>query len=357
MNSIYLSKIYREDLYTALNKVVHFEKLHGRSVLITGASGLIGSFITDILLYHNKQVEKESEIITIYASGRSLLRLKNRFAEVTNMSCLHLIEYDVNNEIPFDFLVDYIIHAAGNAYPAAFNIDAVGTIMSNVLGTKRLLDYAKEHNTKRFVFVSSGEVYGQGDLKLDEFEENYSGYINPLHPRSCYPSSKRTAETLCVCYTKQFGIDTGIVRPCHTYGPNATASDNRANVQFVNDVLCGNDILLKSTGSQMRSYSYIADNASAILTVLLNGKTGEAYNIANKHARITVAGFAKIVADVAGKKVVFENSDEIIKLEQTPITRAVLASDKLESLGWQGSFSVREGIEHTLKILKELQCR
>ncbi|RMC92302.1 NAD-dependent epimerase/dehydratase family protein [Clostridium autoethanogenum] len=355
MNSINLSEIYRKDLSTALNQVVHFEKLHGKSVLITGASGLIGSFITDILLYHNKQVDSEAEIINIYASGRSLSRLKTRFLEATSMNCLHLIEHDVNNEISFDFPVDYIIHAAGNAYPAVFSADPVGTIMSNVLGTKRLLDYAKEHDTKRFLFVSSGEVYGQGDLNLDAFEENYSGYVNVILPRSCYPSSKRTAETLCVSYTKQFGLDTVIVRPCHTYGPNATASDNRANVQFVNDALWGKDILLKSAGNQMRSYCYIADNASAILTVLLNGKKGEAYNIANKRAKISVAGFAKIVAEIAGKKVTFENPDEATKEEQTPITKAVLASDKLESLGWQGSFPVKEGIEHTLKILKELQ--
>ena len=169
-----------------------------------------------------------------------------------------MVEHDVNIIPKFDFPVDFIIHAASNAYPAAFNADPVGTIMSNILGTKNMLDYALNHSAKRFLFLSSGEVYGQGDLSVDAFDEKYSGYVDPTSPRSCYPNSKRCAETLCVSYTKQYGLDTVIARPSHTYGANFTELDNRANVQFVNRAIKGDDIVLLSAGNQLRSYTYIA---------------------------------------------------------------------------------------------------
>ena len=196
---LYKSQIYKNDLQNAINSTLGIEKLKGSSVMITGASGLIGSFIVDMLLEYNKN---ENADVTIYALGRSAKRLEERFSEVATQK-LHFVSHDVNEKPDFDFDVDYIIHAASNAYPAVFNSDPVGTILSNVVGTNYLLDYAKEHKTKRFLFVSSGEVYGQCDPSLTAFKEDLSGYVDPTQARSCYPASKRAAETLCVSYTKQ----------------------------------------------------------------------------------------------------------------------------------------------------------
>lgn len=343
----YKSAVYVNDLKNAISSVQNIEALRGKSVMITGATGLIGSFLVDMLLTYNRVDRAE---INVYAVGRSIGRLENRFSSVLSEE-LHLIEHDVNTCFSYDFDIDYIIHAASNAYPAAFNTDPVGTILSNVLGTNYLLDYAKSHNTKRFLFVSSGEVYGQGDPSLDAFYESYSGYVDPTEPRSCYPASKRAAETLCVSYTKQYALDTVIVRPCHTYGPNTTKSDNRANAQFVNNAVAGQDIIMKSAGTQMRSYCYVADCASAILTVLLNGKSCEAYNIANKDARVTIAGFAAAVADATGRKVIFEAPTQTDTAERTTITYAVLDSKKLYDLGWNGQYSVEDGVANTIKVL------
>lgn len=245
----------------------------------------------------------------------------------------------------------YIIHAAGNAHPAAFNGDPVGTIVGNVNGTYVLLEYARKYGIKRFCYISSGEVYGQGDLTLDSFSEDYNGYLDSMSPRSCYPMSKRAAETLCISYTKQYGLETVIVRPCHTYGPGMTESDNRANVQFIRNVLNGEDIILKSAGTQMRSYCYIADCASAIISCLVKGETAQAYNSANVNARITIAGLAEVVAECAGRKVVFMNPDSIEAANQSPIAKQVLNTEKIEGLGWKGRYSVRKGIMHTLEIL------
>jgi len=345
--SLYKKQVYIDDLDTAISAVVCFEKLKNKMIMIAGAAGLIGSFLVDLLMRANEIFDAN---ITILALGRSRERLSKRFEEIKTDKLIY-IQQDVTEGIDLNYLADFIIHAASNAYPASFNTDPVGTIMSNILGTKRLLDYGLSHKTQRLLFVSSGEVYGQGDLAIDSFEESYSGYLDPVQPRSCYPASKRTAETLCTSYTKQFGLDTVIVRPCHTYGPNVTSSDNRANVQFVNNVLRGEDIVMNSTGTQMRSYCYISDCASAILTVLLNGKSCEAYNIVNSGCRATIADFARTVAKVAGRNLIFENPDTIALAEQTPILKQVLNTEKLESLGWEGKYSVQIGIEHTLSAL------
>ena len=348
--SFYKSENYKKDIEIAVKATVGLEKLYNSSVLIAGGSGLIGSFMADMLLYANKHMNAN---ITVYAMDLSAERLAARY-EGINTDKLHFVEHNVNELPDFDFSVDYIIHAASPAFPAAFNSDPVGTVMSNILGTKYLLDYGKDHGTKRMLYISSGEVYGQGDLSLESFEESYAGYVDPPSARSCYPNGKRTAETLCVSYTKQFGIDTVIVRPSHTYGPTVTKADNRANAQFVNKGLAGEDIVLNSAGNQMRSYTYLADSASAILSVLTSGESGNAYNIANSNSRTTIAGFAKEVAAQTGTKVIFADPDEVAKAEMTPIAKQVLSSKKLEGLGWKGQFTVEEGIRHTLNIMREL---
>lgn len=346
---LYDSKTYINDLETAVSSVVNSKELFGSSVMITGAAGLIGSYLVDMLLLMNKQ---QGADIKIYALDLSAERMKSRFdSEMTDK--LEIIEANVNDKPTFDFRADYIIHAASNAFPAAFNNDPVGTVMSNIQGTKYLLDYGRDHGAKRLLYISSGEVYGQGDVSLESFKENYGGYVDPTSWRSCYPNSKRCAETLCVSYTKQFGLDTVIVRPSHTYGANATKEDNRANVQFINKALAGEDIVLTSAGNQLRSYTYIADTASAILSVLTSGKSGEAYNIANPASRTTIAGLAGIIASKTGVKVVFADPDEVQKAQLTPIAKQVLDSSKLESLGWKGGYDTEEGISHTLAILRD----
>ena len=349
--SFYDSKTFREDLKQAVLQTVGKEKLFHASVMITGASGLIGSFMTDMLLELNRS---ENADITVYAIDLSEERMAARFAEVRTEKLIY-VEHNVNDLPDFDFSVDYIIHAASNAFPAAFNSDPVGTIMSNIQGTKYLLDYGRDHGAKRLLYISSGEVYGQGDLSLESFAESYGGYVDPTEPRSCYPNSKRCAETLCVSYTKQFGLETVIVRPSHTFGANATKADNRANVQFINQAMAGEDIVLTSAGSQMRSYTYIADSASAIISVLTAGESGQAYNIANPASRTTVAGLAQTIADETGVKLVFADPDAVQKAELSPIAKQVLCADKLEALGWKGSFTVTDGVQHVLRILNELK--
>lgn len=347
----YSSQTYLSGLRKANRAVCRLSDLFHSSVLITGASGLLGSYLTDML----SEANRDGADITVYALGRSEERLQKRFAARADDPRLHLVPHDVNTPPAFSFGADFVLHAASNAYPAAFNTDPVGTLMSNITGTKYLLDHALGHGTKRFLFVSSGEVYGQGDLSLDSFSEDYGGFVDPTSPRSCYPNGKRAAETLCAAFTKQYGLETVSVRPSHTFGPTATKSDNRAHTQFINRGLAGEDIILNSAGSQMRSYTYVADTASAILTVLTSGKIGEAYNVANPASRATVADFAREVARQTGTKVVFAEPDAVAAAERTPIAKQVLSSRKLEDIGWKGQYTLEEGIAETLRILREAE--
>lgn len=349
--SLYQSDTYRSDVVQAAKAIVNARKLRDCSILITGATGLIGSFLVDLLLTCNTLYDSN---LCIYAVGRDLSRLQRRFQGVESEN-LVFVEQDITEKVRFDFSVDYMIHAASNAFPAAFRSDPVGTILANVLGTKYLLEYGISCGASRFMFVSSGEVYGTGDAAADRKCEENIGQVDPLDIRSCYPLSKQMAENLCVSFAKQYGMECVIVRPCHSYGPNATSVDNRANQQFVKNAMDGKDIVMLSEGKQLRSYCYIADCASAMISVLINGKNEEAYNIANSSAQATIAEYAKIVAKQAGVEVVFQLPDAIAKQEQSPIAKQVLDSQKLECLGWRGQFSVEQGIAHTLQVLRE--CR
>lgn len=342
------SKLYTEDLETTLAHAVDIEKLYGKKVLITGATGTIGSFAADALIYLNQKVKAN---IRVLLAGRSVEKLQNQFGNHDNVKYL---SYDLNAPIEFDEAIDYVIHAAGNAHPAAFNGDPVGTIVGNIDSTHRLLEYMKNHGGKRCLYVSSGEVYGQGDISLDAFDETYSGYLDILSARSCYPLSKRMTENLCVSYWKQYDIESVIVRPCHTYGPFMTPSDNRAHTQFLHNALSGEDVVMKSAGTQMRSYNYVADCVAGLLTVLVNGNVGEAYNLANPKVRVTIAEFAEKIATAEECKVIFDDPTEADVANRSPIPKQILATEKLESLGWQPAFSIDLGIRHTLDILKEM---
>ncbi|MDY5578095.1 MAG: NAD-dependent epimerase/dehydratase family protein [Lachnospiraceae bacterium] len=347
--SLQVSKTYKEDLRRAISASIGIEKLNYKKILITGATGMIGSFLVDMLMQYNLN----GGTINVFAAGRNIERLETCFDSIKT-DYLHYVKYDLMKPIMFDFQVDYVIHTASNAHPMAFNSDPVGTIVGNVVGTYNLLKYADEYKVHRFCYISSGEVYGQGNVNLESFEESYSGYLDINASRSSYPNSKRIAETLCSSYANQYGLETVIVRPCHTYGPGMTPDDSRANAQFIRNVLNDEDIVMKSEGSQMRSYCYIADCASGIITVLLNGNKGQAYNIANPDARTTIMGLAKIIAECSGKKVVYVKPDKVDLVNRTFIEKQVLNSKKLESLGWKGEYSILEGISHTLTILKEI---
>ncbi len=336
------NKNYLDALKSVINERFDYSKLNNKTILITGATGLIGKALVDYILTLSKSVK-------VYAASRSEESFLKRFEKRDN---LFYFNYSLEKELDTDIHFDYIIHAASNADPKMFDSDPVGTMVSNFTGTYNLLEYARKNECERFLFVSSGEVYGQWDGKCDAFDESYSGYVNFTEKRGCYPSGKRAAENLCVCYKAQYGVDTVIVRPSHTYGPTQLKRDSRAMSEFFNKAIEGEDIVLKSLGLPVRSYTCVFDCISGIITALLNGESGAAYNIANKNSVVSIAQLAEKIALVAGKRVIFD-IPQGGTAGGSNIVRGVLDGGKLEEIGWTPQYDIDKGIKTTFEIMEE----
>lgn len=338
---------YISDLIGIQKSIPNLKDLYKRKVLITGSTGLIGSAIIDFMMELNHQCNAE---IKIYAAARSEDKLKRRFPRTAEAYGLYYVKYDAETAIDFELDVDFIIHGASNAHPKAFVKEPVDTMVANIYGVKNLLEYTKKHAVRRILYISSSEVYGKRNNNHPYVEDDY-GYLDLLNPRACYPMSKRAAETLCAAYIEQYDIDAVIVRPGHVYGPTMTADDSRASSQFPRDVKAGKNIVMKSAGLQLRSYCYVLDCVSAIITVLLNGKNGEAYNISNKDSIVCIRDMAECFARISKSKVVFEKAEESERMGYNLMDNSSLDSVKIESLGWRGLFSMESGAQRTLNSL------
>lgn len=340
------SEKYLCALKSVINCDLDYEKLKEKSILITGATGLIGKALTDFLLIINDKFELGMKI---YAASRSKESFDKRMDK--NESLLYF-EYDLQKKLNTSIKFDYIIHAASNADPKMFAEDPVGTMTSNFAGTYNLLEYARENDTERFLFVSSGEVYGQWDGVCQSFCEDYIGKVDFTDVRGCYPSSKRAAENLCVCFSEQYAVDTVIVRPSHTYGPTQLKRDSRAMSEFFRCAKEGRDIVLKSEGLPVRSYTAVFDCVSGIVTALLNGESKNAYNIANEKSIVSIADLAKLIARCAGREVVFDIPTGGVKGAGN-IARGVLDGKKLERIGWTPIYDIESGVKLTMEIMED----
>ena len=335
---------YKQDILNIFQANLPWGELSGCNILITGATGLIGGCLVETLMMNPKRD------CQVYASGRNLARVMKRFKDFANDENFHFLKYDVIEPLDSDIRFDYIIHAASNGSPNFFAQKPVEVMKSNLYGLVNLMEYGLAHGMKRMLYLSSGEVYGEGDGRV--FTEDYSGYVDCTKPRSCYPSSKRAAETLCVSYVEEYGADVVIARPCHVYGPHFTEQDNRVYAQFIRNVLSGEDIVMKSTGEQFRSWCYVVDCVSALLHILLKGKCGEAYNIADEKSNISIRELAETIAEIGSQNIVTNapNTDE--KKGFNVVTKSVFSTRKLEYLGWKSICSIKEGLQHTIKEIK-----
>ncbi len=334
---------YNDDINNVASLTLPWEKLSNCNILVTGATGLIGSCIIDVLMSrHNKTYN-------VYACGRNEQRVERLFSHYLNDAHFNFVKQDITIPLACNTNFHYIIHAASGAAPADFSLRPVEVMKANLLGIINLMEYGREHQLKRFLYISSGEVYGEGDGRL--FTEDYSGYVNPITPRSCYPSSKRAAETLCASYGAEYGVDYVVARPCHIYGPNFAENDNRVYAQFIRNVIAGENIIMKSTGTQFRSWCYVVDCVSALFHILLKGENRHAYNIADESSNITIKELAEMIAEIGGQKVIVELPSEKEKAGFNIVTKSIFSTDKLHALGWDVKKSMEMNIKTTIECL------
>lgn len=318
--------------------------LTGKRIAIFGASGLVGKY----LLSYLENNTENTEILAFSHTPKSRLALEEDFQGAKNR--IVFLDQDVLKEISVDKEVDIIFHAASPADPVSYSTNPVGTILSNVLGTKNILEWARKFKatTPKFIYLSSGEVYGDNLQNETGFFETDQSEVKPFDPRSCYPIGKIAAENLCVAYHKQFGMHINIARLCHTYGPTISQTSTRADAQFLRLARAKRPIVMKSKGEQVRSYCYVSDVCSALLTIVEKAESGEFFNISNKNSVISIRQYADILANIAGVPLVFELPDEIEQAGYTKIKKAILNSGKLEKLGWRPKVNIEEGLKFCL---------
>lgn len=344
-------EIYTADIASIANENLSWEKLSEKSLLLTGASGLVGTVLVDALMKKNRD---DNLNVKICAAGRNEKIAKERFADYLNDKNFEFVKLDVNEPIEIDSPVNFIIHAASNTHPLLYSTEPVGTMTTNIIGTYNLLEFGLRKKISRFVFVSSVEIYGKALRDEDIFDENYCGYINCNTLRAGYPEAKRAGEAFCQAYISQHGLDIVIPRLSRIYGATMRLNDSKAMSEFIMNGVRGEDIVLKSQGIPRFSYCYVTDAASGILYCLLNGKCGEAYNVADSSEILSLREIAEYISSLAGRKVVFELPSETQAKGFSKAINAIMSNDKLRALGWSPKDDTRSGVKKTIEILKSI---
>ena len=367
------NETYQSDLGRVVNLDLPWEELSGKSILISGATGMIGSTLIDVLMALGSCAAHSVPGIRILALGRNEEKAKERFREYWEDARFVFVRCDINDREsltgaleealsaggcgePGAFpQIDYLFHAASNTHPVAYANDPIGTIVTNLIGLDNLLNFAAEHGCRRFLFASSNEIYGENRGDTELFDEKYCGYIDCNTMRAGYPESKRAGEALCQAYIRQKGLDVVIPRFTRSFGPTLLRTDTKALSQFLRKGVDREDIVLKSAGTQFYSYTYVCDAVSGFLTCLLKGTCGEAYNIADVSCDITLRDLAAAIADYVGTRVVFDLPDEVEAAGYSRATKARLDSAKLQALGWKAQFDIRTALAHTIDVMRALE--
>lgn len=339
------SSLYKSDLKKALEKL-SLEELREKSILVTGGLGLVCSSLIDLLLCANESYDLR---LNIWLATRS----SNRFEERYNgVGCVSFCKYDALQENVFNFHADYIICGASLSSPDKYVTEPVETMLSNINGIKNLLEYANKEGSDRVLYISSSEVYGRKE-NCDPYVEGKYGSIDIDSLRSSYAVSKQAAELLCKSFSAEYGVNTVIVRPGHIFGPTVSSSDKRVSSDFAFKAARKESLILKSSGSQKRSYCYSVDASVAILIALLKGKNSEAYNIGTNEI-ISIKEMAEIYANIAGVSLEYQEPTSEERQAFNPMSNSSLDCDKIYKLGFYPTFTVKEGLEHTVHILQEI---
>lgn len=326
------------------------------NVLITGAYGMLASYLVLFFCYLNDNVLNNS--IQIYAQGRNPDKMQIRYGEYCNKPYFHAVYDDICEDFDLKVPFDYIIHAASPASSQYYGTNPLSVIKPNVFGTYNILRCAQNDRCKKVLYFSTGDVYGKIGDSVEVVTESDYGYVDPTDVRSCYGESKRMAENLLSVFHYQFGVPTVSVRICHTYGPTMDLeNDKRVFAEFVKSVIEGTDIVIKSDGSAKRSFCYLADAADAFLRLLKDGAPGEAYNMCNNAGSVSISELAELLENKYGDeglKVRYDMSERGKEYLESPVKVTKRYDvNKLEKLGWNPVYSVEKGFERTVRAFRE----
>jgi len=346
-----LGKVVEEDLTQIVARSSRaLRRLGGMTVLVTGAAGFLASHVVDALAHANDRLLEEP--CRVVAADNMALGDSKRLAHLEGRPDLVFLRANVVEGVPFDDRVDYIVHAASIASPTWYRRYPLETIDVNVGGTRRLLELA-QRDKARFLLLSSSEIYGDPPPDRVPTDEDYWGHVSSIGPRAPYDESKRLAETLCTTFHRLYGTQATIVRPFNVYGPRLSLDDGRVIPDFIRDALAGDPVSLLSDGGPTRSFCYVSDFVTALLLLLVEGDSGEAYNVGNDE-EVSIRQVAELVAELAGSPGVRtgESSDPDY-LADNPSRRCPDLRKTKRTIRWAPDVPLREGLTRTLAHYRE----
>lgn len=336
----------------AADSVIPWGRLSGSRILITGATGLIGTLLVKALLYYADSRNFHYTIIALTRNKEKGTHHFSAYAPMVQEGLLEIAEGDVVSDLAASLAPNYILHAAAITNSAEMINNPVGTIATTMDGTRNILNLARKCSCRSVLFLSSMEVYGRTDHEL--VTEDDCGYLNLSSIRNCYPLSKRLAENLCVSHCSQFGTPVKIARLTLTFGPGIPKTDNRVFAQFAHSVMSGSDIVLHTQGTTKRDYLYTADAVRALLTILLCGKNAEAYNVSDPDSYITIRELAEITRSFRPEVKVLIQANEQQAKKYAQEVHIQLDNSKFDALNPFRRTHVREMVERLLNYLQSL---
>ena len=351
MNESYNS-VLQKDIKNNAKRIKNYFELYNKKIVITGATGLIGSVICKSLLCANRLYNCN---ITVYAVVRNTEKAEQVFAEVLNRTEFNIVKCNfISEPLNLKDNINYIIHTAAVTTSKLMVQKPVDTLMTAINGTKAILDMAKEKDLESIVYLSSMEVYGGFNDEKYVTEDTY-GNIDILDVRSSYSEGKRVCENMCISYYHQYNIPVKIARLAQTFGPGISKDDNRVYAQFARSVLERKDIVLHTEGLSEGNYVYISDAVDAIIKLLILGQNGEAYNIANEQSHMQIRKMAEMVAEKVAKgniKVAYELQSQNAYAKDT---RMKMNTDKIKKIGWNPEISLYDTYIRMIDYIKELK--
>lgn len=337
----------KRDLDIILDSAVNWLMYNNKTVLVTGSTGRLGRYIVDLLIEIDLRYNLN---MTILCAARSLDKLQKVFKEELLFPNVKILCQDVNTTIVYDGSIDFIFHTAGPAAPVDFNSSPAETLWSHVNGTRNILECARTHNTQKVFYISTVEIYGEWKEERG-IKEDDMGILQHLNSRACYPEAKRLCETMLAVYKQEYEIGYCGVRLSHTLGPGILLDDGRAFAEFMDRSLKGEDIILTSNGSAMRTYTYVADVMNAVFLIMEKGEE-TFYNVSAEENLISVRDLAELIASLSPSGITkVRLSEEAAKLPYLPFTLPIMDTSKVRDLGWQPKVSLKDIFKWTMETL------